>query len=170
MSSTISTIAPVFISDKFTLNEQISHIRDLISSLSGVVFSSPIKTGKSDYYPALLEVFSSLGGIFRVREKAKLESVFYNLVTCCDSIPAPSRTEFFRALSEGFKTKSCKEDVVARLEYLGNYTVLLLLLLLFVLFEIHLIVFVLIFFFLSIDCFIFAFFPTKNTQHYIHFL
>ena len=121
MNSSVSTIAPVFISDKVTLNEQISHARDIISSVSGVVFKSPIKSGKADHYPALLEVFASLGGIFRVKDKSKLESVFYNLITCCDAIPGPSRNEFFRGLCDGFKSESCKEDVLVRLEYLGTY-------------------------------------------------
>ena len=129
MDTSISTIAPVFISDKFTLNEQISHIKDIISSFSGAVFSSTNNSGKSDHYSELIEVFSCLGGIFRVKEKVKLESVFYNLITCCDAIHGPNHTEFFKALCEGFKSESCKEDVIVRLEYLGKYTVLLLLLL-----------------------------------------
>ncbi|KAI6647264.1 hypothetical protein LOD99_12261 [Oopsacas minuta] len=113
MNDQITTIAPVYISDKVTLHEQLSHVRDILSSVTGASF-----TEKSDHYPSLIEVLHNIGGMFRVKDKSKIESVMYNLITCCEDIPGSYRTEFFNTLCQGFKAESSKADVNIRLEYL----------------------------------------------------
>ena len=127
----LTTRAPVYIS--VNLDVQLSHVRDILSSITGTSFTSPLKTG-SDHYPALLEVFQKMGCVFRLKEKPKIEFVLYNLVTCCDSIPDSYRTEFFKAICQGFKSDVTKSDVVIRLEYIGMLFVCLFVFLFFCLF------------------------------------
>ena len=119
----LTTRAPVYIS--VNLEVQLSHVRGILSSITGTSFTSPLKTG-SDHYPALLEVFQKMGSVFRNKDKSKIEFVLYNLVTCCDSIPDSYRVEFFKAICQGFKSDVIKSDVMIRLEYLGILFVCLL--------------------------------------------
>ena len=121
MSDTVTIIAPVFISEKVTVNEQLNHLRENISSLLGVTFKTSLSHGKPDFYPVLLEIFQHIPGIFKLKERAKIDSVLYNLLSCCDSISSSNRTEFFNVLCQGFQTESSKGDVLVRLEYLGKF-------------------------------------------------